>query len=112
MPMSSEAAAETETVPCTSELPFGYRNGVTGSTSSPVTGSVARAAAASVRPAEVGTQVPAMRWAEVVSAVRIVSADGVGEVEASSAATPETNGVADDVPQNWLTRPLRACAGL
>jgi hypothetical protein len=55
---------------------------------------------------------PASVVAEDVRAVRIVAADGCGVVEASSAATPAVNGVAEDVPQNWPTTPLICWAGL
>jgi hypothetical protein len=112
MPSASEADARTVTVPRTRELPPGVWNEVTGGTPSAVAGSAARAAAALTRPEDFGTQVPKILSAERVSVARMVAAVGAGVVEASSAATPAANGVAEDVPQNWPTLPLRACAGL
>nr|BFE76554.1 hypothetical protein GCM10020092_098550 [Actinoplanes digitatis] len=112
MPTSSVARAETVTVPRTSAFPLGEAKDTAGATLSSATGSAARAAAASTRPEPAATQPPEILVADVVSAVRMVSADGVGVVEASRAAMPATNGLADEVPQNWLTAPPRSCAGL
>src|SRR3954462_11800376 len=70
----------------------------------------ASAAAASTRPE--ATQPPPIRVAPLVMSFLIWSAVGRGVAEARRLATPDTNGVADDVPQNQSTVPVRCCATL
>src|SRR5690349_4047744 len=114
MATSSAARPPIGTTPRASAAGAGNRNDTDGTARSVVStpGSAANAAAASIRPDVVDTQLPASGTADEVSAVRIDAADAAGPVEASSAATPDVNGVADEVPQNWPTTPVMLCAGL
>src|SRR3954468_19149389 len=111
MATSSAARPPIETPPRASAAGAGKRNATDGTARSVAStpGSAASAAAASIRPDVVDTQLPASGTADEVSAGRVDAADGAGLVDASSAATPDVKGVADDVPQNWPTTPLMLC---